>query len=284
MNQLSTRPPTERELPAGRSTELRARVMAYADSPRPRASRIAPIAASVAVLAVAAGTVLVVQSHNSKHNGQPGSTTVTLDDATLAARCGLPGGQVLVRFTDRFGGYAVVARATDQKDCFFGLTGLVRGGGSSSGGSVPGPASTKWQVNLVGWGDGASAWTGAGPEPSGSVCIHLGTPPLTGKPPSVVRTIHADATAGPRIKCLPDDVAQQFKPGHEVLGVIAPDVARVTVTWAGRAPVAAAIHGHFFAARYVDADGEPQQVPGPDFTVRAYDAAEHLLRQLTQQD
>jgi hypothetical protein len=76
MNQLSTCPPAERDLPSGRSAELRAQVMQYVDAPRRSiGARLAPVAAATAVLAVAGGTALVVQDQRSGSGGSPATST-----------------------------------------------------------------------------------------------------------------------------------------------------------------------------------------------------------------
>lgn len=249
MTELSTRPPSERDLPAGRSAELRARVMLHADAPRPRLSaRIAPIVAAAAVLATAATVALLVQS---PHTGQPGGQP-TISDRTLAGRCHVPGARVLARFTDRFGEYAVLGKGIGVYDCYVGLDGSVNDppgdygsaghGDPKSDASNPEPASAKDQVQILGTADQSHLRLGSGS----------------------------------------DGAAQPLRELHRAFGTVAADVARVTVTWAGRPTVTAAIRGNCFAARYVDTDKQWQHSPRPAFTVRAYDGAGHLLRKVTQ--
>ena len=256
MNQLSTCPPAERDLPPGRSAELRAQVMQYVDAPRRSiGARLAPVAAATAVLAVAGGTALVVQDQRSGSGGSPatstgstaatGARTVSLDDATLARKCA-PRSQVLVRFDDAFGTYAVVrshgagSKGTVFTDCFVSPRGSVDRTSWNPDTLIVGPLKDK--VALMSYGD----------FPTTAVRSPLGCMPV-------------DAHPG---LCSSDNE-------HYVFGLVASDVGRVVVTWRGRSPITAAVRHGYFAARSVDTKSIAPGDPTP--TVRAYDKNGHLV-------
>jgi len=276
MSHPSTLPPAERDLPVGRTEFLRMQVMAQAEDPPRRAKhRLAPIAASVAVLAIAGGTALVVQGQAHDHTGLGAGPRVYVDDPTIARGCGLPGGRVLVDFSDEFGAFAVVAKQRDIANCYVFPDGSVTQGGGSSGTPVPGPATKRQAVQLQEWGGGPGAWTGPGPTPSnGELC----------GPGNAARThvlVPSSPDTYPPPSCLPQSVTRKFRTEHDAWGTVAAGIDRVVVTWSGRPPVEATIRDHYFAVRYLDPTG---LMPYPaTVTVRAYDATGHLVRRVTEE-
>jgi hypothetical protein len=277
-------PPTDRDLPRGRHEFRRDDLLRRVHAPAAHARWVAPAAAAVVVAGIAGA---VAGFAATSGHGKTGAAAAA-SDATLQQHCGFPGGQLAARFDDHYGTLAAFVGGDKYRLCVADLDGSVQpDGGVQTMPAWTGPTAPAVLVQQ--WADAAV------PDPqvsdtcqrSGSVTV--GTPTgVAVHSGSVMRAgavLHAPVagTGQSRAQGAISDCSAGVA-SHEILGQVSGDVTRVVVTWAGRAPVEAAVGAGVFAARVEDAAGDPPFGIGSMITVQAYAADGTLLGTVHQQD
>jgi hypothetical protein len=254
MNAMLT-PPPERDLP--RHEAIRRQVVQAAAAPRRRPARLLPVATAAGVTLVVGATVAALAGWlgapapvgSGNRPTDPGGDNRALVVRQCLGPLPAPtpdpapmppsavGARLLATFSDATGGLALVGNAGGFATCDIGRDGQVAGYPDVSSYLEP------WPRRL------------SSPGQPVSVDLADGRVGLVGR-----------STSAPNAPFV-----------FEVVGRVAPTVARVTATWSDGHTLTAAVQNGFYAVRQLAPRAGRAEVPLLSVTVRAYDRTGHLL-------